>query len=106
MKKKTIKLLGKKVAICYNMATQIAYEEITGNTFDVADLNKTSNAMALYLACIFANNPETDITLDDLLKDATANEIKTLQNAVLDSFKEWCGVADKEQKEEDAEKKA
>lgn len=105
MQKKTIKLLSKKVVICYNMATQIAYEEITGNTFDVADLNKTSNAMALYLACIFANNPDTDITLDDLLKDATANEIKTLQNAVLDSFKEWCGVADKEQKG-DAEKKA
>ena len=43
---------------------------------------------------------------DNILKDATANEIKTLQNAVLDSFKEWCGVADKEQKGEDAEKKA
>ena len=72
MKKKTIKLLGKKVVICYNMATQIAYEEITGNAFDVADLNKTSNAMALYLACIFANNPETDITLDNILKTYTA----------------------------------
>ena len=106
MKQRNINFLGKDVVICYNMATQIAYEEITGNTFDVADLNKTSNAMALYLACIFANNPETDITLDNILKDATANEIKTLQNAVLDSFKEWCGVADKEQKGEDAEKKA
>ena len=104
MKQKNIKFLGKDVVICYNMATQIAYEEITGNTFDVADLNKTSNAMALYLACIFANNPETDITLDNLLKEATATEIKTLQNAVLDSFKEWCGVADSKQ-EEDAEKK-
>ena len=96
--------MGKDVVVCYNMATLIAYKEITGNNFDVADLNKTSNAMALYQACIIANNPETDITLDDLLKDATAKEIKTLQDAVLDSFKEWCGVADKKEEESSGKK--
>ena len=51
--------MGKDVDIAYNMATQIAYEEITGKAFDTESLNKASNMMALYYACILANNELT-----------------------------------------------
>lgn len=90
MTKKKITFLGKEVTIAYNMATQIAYEEISGAAFEPEALNKTKNTLILYYACIVANNPETTITFDNLLIDATAADIKTLREAVLDSFQEWC----------------
>lgn len=83
------------------MATQIAYEEISGAAFDPETLNKTSNTLILYFACIIANNPDTTITFDDLLTDATAADIKTLREAVLDSFQDWCKTVMEEAPKED-----
>lgn len=90
MEKKIINILGKDVKIAFNMATQICFEEITGQAFTQSALDKTSNTLALYYACILANNPDIDITFDNLLEDASAADIKALREAVLDSFTEWC----------------
>lgn len=108
MEKKKITILGKEVTIAYNIATQIAYEEITGTAFDPSALEKTGNMMALFFACILANNRDTTLTMDDLLTDADAGDIKVLREAVLDSFHEWCKrvVDDIPAKEEDSKKKS
>ena len=90
MEKKTIKILGQEVKICFNMATQLCFEEITGTAFSTASLDKTSNTLALYYSCILANNQETTISFDDLLEKATAKDIKILREAVLESFTDWC----------------
>ena len=108
--KKQITILGKTIDIAFNMATQIAYEEIVGEPFDVEALKKTSNTMVLYYACIIANNKETDLTFDQLLMDADANDIATLKDAVISSFTEWCKPAvtsadKKKQKKETVKKK-
>lgn len=107
MDKKQINILGHEVTISYNMATQIAYEEITQKAFDVSALEKTSNALVLFFSCIVANNPNTKLTFDDLLTKATAADIKVLRDAVMESFTEWCKtvVGDETVQPEDKEKK-
>lgn len=90
MEKKTINILGQDVKISFNMATQLCFEEITGQSFSTAALDKTSNTLALYYACILANNEGIEITFDDLLDKASALDIKILREAVLESFSSWC----------------
>lgn len=91
--KRKITILGKPVDIAFNMATQVAYEGITGKAFDTDTLDKTSNTLALYYACILANNPDTDITFDNLLEDCDAHDIMVLREAVIGSFTDWCKSA-------------
>lgn len=93
IQKRNINVLGRTIDIAYNMATQIAYEEITGKPFDVADMDRTGNTMALYYACIVANNKDTDITFDELIGNADASDITTLREAVTASFSDWCKSA-------------
>lgn len=106
MTKKKITFLGKEVTIAYNMATQIAYEEISGAAFEPEALHKTSNTMILYFACIIANNPETTITFDNLLMDASAADIKLLGETVMESFHDWCKTVMEEAPKEDDGKNA
>ena len=106
--KKKINILGKDVEIAFNMATQMAYEEITGKAFDTETLDKVSNTMALYYSCILANNKETDITFDQLIEEADAHDIAILREAVIGSFTDWCKSANPtpQKKKEKAEKNA
>ena len=94
IQKRKITIMGKDVEIAYNMATQIAYEEITGKAFDTESLNKARNMMALYYACIVANNESIDISFDQLLAEADAHDIKVLREAVIESFTDWCKSID------------
>ena len=98
IQKRKITIMGKDVNIAYNMATQIAYEEITDKAFDTESLNKASNMMALYYACIVANNESIDISFDQLLAEADAHDIKVLREAVIESFTDWCKSIDVEGK--------
>ena len=105
---KQITLLGNQYKIAFNMATEIAYEEISGQGFDMEALAKTKNTAILYLAAILANNPDSDLTLDDILFRATLPEIAELRTAVLDSMTEWMRIPEvmkdgkaKEEKEKD-----
>ena len=95
---KTIKLLGQEVKIAFNLATQIAYERIKKEPFSIEALNNMESAVVLYAACIIANNEKTTITIENLLKDATAHEIAELSKAVVESVKEWCQPVANEQK--------
>lgn len=90
------------------MATEIAYEEITNTPFDVEALKEKRNTVALYAAVIIANNPDTKITLEDLLKKATFNELVALRSSIWEAMGEWAGVPDvmaKEEADTDTKKK-
>lgn len=99
MTEKRITILGEEVTIAFNMAVEIAYEEISGTTFDMDALSKTRNTVALYAATIIANNPETKITLEDIMYKVSMPEIMALRTAVLEAMNEWIKMPEVMQKE-------
>ena len=98
MTKRTVRILDQDVVIAFNMATEVAYEEISGESFSTDALSKMKSVIALLMACIIANNPDTTITIEQLMRDASAHEIATLNQAVVDSFMEWCKVPTEQKK--------
>lgn len=103
--KQTITLLGEQVDIRFNMAVEIAYEEITGEPFNIETLNKQKNSLALYMAAIITANPDTKITIERLMTEASGAEIGQLATAVIESMTQWMHIPDVLPKEEQPEKK-
>lgn len=105
-----VKILSEELEIKFNMAVEIGYEEIIGEAFDVTQLDKQKNSLALYMSAILASNPDTAITMDRLLTEATGHEIAQLSQAVVEAMTTWMevpAVAVEEKKEEgDTEKNA
>lgn len=87
--KKTITILGESITIAFNMASMIGFEEITGKPFNEIDLSMSKDSIALSLAVIVANNPETKITANALMTQATGKEISELTTAVSEAFIDW-----------------
>ena len=76
-------LLGEKVKIDFNLQTILGYEEFfEGETFSPSDLITTKKRVALYLACIMANNPDSQITYEKFVRDITIDELNVLDRAV------------------------
>ena len=99
-----VKISNEEIDIQFNMAVEIAYEEVAGEPFNIESLSKMKNTMALCMAAIVAANPDTSITMDYLLKNASVKEIGELKNAVTETMMEWLQIpkviADAEAKEE------
>ena len=89
----------------FNMAVQISFEEITGKPFSEIDTNVSKDSLALAYSAIIANNPDCNITVDNLMHDASGAELNGVIKAISDSFVEWNKVpdtlADEEDKKED-----
>ena len=107
--KKILTILGQEVTIMFNMAVQISFEEITGKPFSEIDTNVSKDSLALAYSAIIANNPDCNITVDNLMHDASGVELKEVIKAISDSFVEWNKVpetlADEEDKKEEEKKK-
>ena len=91
---RTVKILGKELNVTFNMAVEIAYEEISGEAFDLKKLYTTRNTVCLYAAAIVANNPDAGVTFDDIIYKMTAAEIASLKDAVVQEMTEWMGIPD------------
>ena len=89
MKKQQITLLGETLTIVFNMACQIAFEEITGKPFNDFDSQKSKDILALDYAVISVNNPDTNITADRLMREANAQDMKRLTDAITAALLEW-----------------
>ena len=93
----------------FNMAVQISFEEITGKSFREIDTNVSKDSLALAYSAIIANNPDCNITVDNLMHDASGAELNGVIKAISDSFVEWNKVpetlADEEDKKEEEKKK-
>jgi hypothetical protein len=87
-----VKFLGEEIDIKFNMAVEIAYEEITGEPFNIEALSKTKNTVALDMAAIIVANPDTSISIEDLMTKANGKEIGDLNNAVIATMTEWLQI--------------
>ena len=107
--KKILTILGQEVIIMFNMAVQISFEEITGKPFSEIDTNVSKDSLALAYSAIIANNPDCNITVDNLMHDASGAELNAVIKAISDSFVDWNKVpetlADEEDKKEEEKKK-
>ena len=102
--KRTIKILGESIVIAFNMASLIGFEEITGKSFSEIDLNKSKDSLSLSLAVIIANNPDTQITANALMTQASGKEISELTQAVTAAFIDWNTIPDTLSDDEDQQK--
>lgn len=89
MKKEEINILGEQIAIEFNLAVEVAYEEIAERPFNISDMVSQRNSVALYMAAIITANPDTQITVERLMKEATGPEIEQLSKAVIAAMTEW-----------------
>ena len=107
--KKILAILGQEVTIMFNLAVQISFDEITGKAFSEIDTNVSKDSLALAYSAIIANNPDCNITVDNLMHDASGAELNGVIKAISDSFVEWNKVpetlADEEDKKEEEKKK-
>ena len=87
--KKIITILGETLTIAFNMAVQISFEEITGKSFREINTDSSKDNFALSYAAIIANNPDTNITADNLMRDISGTELKDLLQAISDAAVEW-----------------
>ena len=87
--KKTINILGESITIAFNMASLIGFEEITGKPFNEINIGMSKDTLALSIAVIIANNPDTQITANALMTEASGKEISELTQAVTAAFMEW-----------------
>ena len=103
--KKIITILGETLTIAFNMAVQISFEEITGKPFSDINTDSSKDNFALAYAAIIANNPDTNITADNLLREISGTELKDLLQAISDAAVEWndmpATLADDEDKKKD-----
>lgn len=103
--KKIITILGETLTIAFNMAVQISFEEITGKSFREINTDSSKDNFALAYAAIIANNPDTNITAGNLMRDISGAELKELMQAISDAFVEWndmpATLADDEDKKKD-----
>jgi len=97
---KKITVKGEDITIKFGLGVQCAYEKITKQTFNLADFNDKTLLVALFQAAIVANNPDTEITLEYLMKDATMEEVTALDNAVSETMSDWLHIPDIIKKDE------
>ena len=91
---KKITLMGEEVTIKFNMAVEIAYEDITGRPFNLDDFKNKKYMPALFFAAVIANNHDTNLTIDYILSDATVDEIHALDVAVSETMSDWLHISD------------
>lgn len=87
-----VHILGEDVKVTFNMAVEIAYEEIIDAPFEVGSLSRQRNAMALLIAAVVVNNPDSSLTLERLMKEAKGKEIAALSQAVTAEMSEWMDI--------------
>ena len=125
---KTINICGREVAMRYCAAAETGYEQLSGQSSDIfvptieydEDGKTVKNiiqrakaddyiklAMAAIVAAYARRNEETPITVDDILYDATPQEVTELIKTVIDLRAKWYEIAqvvkDEAQRESDAE---
>lgn len=92
MNEKKITILGEEITIKFNMAVELAYEEIAQKPFDLKELKSQKESLALYIAAIITSNPDSKITFERLVNEATGPEIALLQKTVIEAMTEWLQI--------------
>ena len=94
MNETTITILGEDIKIGFCMAVELTYEEIAKKPFVLSELNSQQNSMALYMAAIITYNPDTNLSFDNIVRNASAAEINELGKAVMKAMEKCMKVPD------------
>jgi len=90
MKKVTI--LGHELYVCFNMAAEIEYEELSGNPFDLEKMNTQKATMQLCYAVLKVSNDKVPFTFEELNRNAKFSETAKLKAAVIEAINDWLGT--------------
>ena len=105
---KTITLMGKEVGFKYNLATEIAFENIANKKLAEADLEDTAEFARLAFACIISYKnahklEDVPVTLDDIVNEFSAKDIILTVATVAYLRKSWYEVSTVDQEKIDDE---
>ena len=101
MKTRKIHFLGEDLKITFNLATMVAFEQISEQPFDNAILSTTKGQLILYTAVIIANNPDTKITMERLMTEPNAIDIQRLDKEVAGAMKDYYVIEPQDKEVED-----
>lgn len=105
---KKVTVLGEELDIRFNMAVEIAYEDIANEPFSVQSLERQKNIVALCMAVIIVNNPDTKITTEQFIREVPSDEYNAIVSAVIEAMTEWMKIPSvipqEKPSEEEAEK--
>lgn len=93
---RTIKICGVDVKIIYCAASENGFEDLSGKSIAEIDFSKSKDILHLALACIIAaylkDDEEPPIKSEDLLYNATSEELTELYTEVAKMRAEWYHV--------------
>lgn len=92
IQEKKVTVLGETIDIRFNMAVEIAYEDIANEPFNVQSLERQKNIVALCMAAIIVNNPETKITAERFIREVASDEYNAIVSAVIEAMTEWMKI--------------
>ena len=79
-----------ELAIRFNMAVEIAYEDIAGEPFDLMTISKSKkNLLALYSAVIITCNKEPKVTIEDLMFNLDGEQLTKIDAAISECMRDW-----------------
>lgn len=84
-----ITLFEKEYEVGFCMATQVKYEEMSGQPFDPASLDTQKATMQLCYAALEVSNGTLPFTFDEMNKKLTVSETGQLKNAVITEMTQW-----------------
>lgn len=102
---KKITILGNELAISFNMAVQIEFEDISGHPFDFDILDTQKATMQLCYASLKASNDSVPFTFDDMIRQLGVEDTANLKTAVTEAMNDWFNVPKvlQEQQQEQSE---
>lgn len=92
MTERKVTVLGETIDIRFNMAVEIAYEDIANEPFNVQSLERQKNIVALCMAVIIVNNPDTKITTEQFIREVPSDEYNAIVSTVIEAMTEWMKI--------------
>lgn len=93
-----IKLNNKTLKVSYNLATEMAYESLTGDSINYSDIFKREEdkfnqqqLINITVACLTANNSDS-FDVGDLIKNENRSEVLAAIEAVIKAMNKWLVV--------------
>jgi hypothetical protein len=103
MKQNTITINGKTYPVIFTLLTISNFENITNKAIFEANLNTTTNRMAIIVAAALAADEKADITIEELRGNDTVEDYRQISDAfaiILPMILEFFHISDIEKKEE------
>lgn len=108
MKTKEITINGKTYPVIFTLLTISNFENITNKAIFEANLNTTTNRMAIIVAAALAADENADITIEELRGNDTVEDYRQISEAfsvILPLILEFFHISDIDKKEEQPDEK-